>query len=371
MLQATGTSGVSRLAYANEPTGCSEPFRHSESRLDGDEDMLGKNTPVLLTGATGFTGSVLARRLCQLGCKVRAIARAGANRSALQDLPIEWTVGDIYEQSVVDSAAESVEYVFHVAAAYRDARITDDIYWKVNVESTQKLADAVSRLAPELKRFVHFSTVGVHGHVENPPADETAPFDPGDIYQETKLEAERWITGYAESHTLPLTVIRPAAIHGPSDDRLLKLFKLSKLPIVPIIGRSKGRYHLIHVEDLASFAMAAAVSQETVGEVYICGNERPTSIREIIEIVAKEMNRDCRFISIPAAPVFLAARICELICKPFGIDPPLYPRRVAFFTKDRAFDTSKMQSVPGFSLKYSNKTGLIDTCQRYFEAGLL
>jgi len=333
--------------------------------------MLEKNTPVLLTGATGFAGSVLARRLCQQGCKVRAIARASSDRSALQDLPIEWTVGDLFEQSVVDPAVESVEYVFHVAAAYRDARITDDTYRKVNVESTQKLADAASRLAPGLKRFVHFSTVGVHGHIDNPPADESAPFAPGDIYQETKLEAERWIKGFAASHALPLTVLRPAAILGPTDVRLLKLFKLSKLPVVPIIGRSKGRYHLIHVEDLASFAMAAAVSPETLGEVYICGNERPTSIREIIEIVAQEMNRDCRFISIPAPPVFFAARVCELICKPFGIEPPIYPRRVAFFTKDRAFDTSKMRSVPGFSLKYTNRAGLIDTFQQYCEAGLL
>ena len=371
MLSATGTTGSGGLAHASEPWGRSAPFRHPESRLDGDEKMLGKNTPVLLTGATGFAGSVLARQLCQQGCKVRAIARASSDRSALQDLPIEWTVGNIFEQSVVDPVAESVEYVFHVAAAYRDARLTDDIYRKVNVESTQKLADAVTRLAPNLKRFVHFSTVGVHGHVENPPADESAPFAPGDIYQETKVEAERWIRGFAASHALPLTVIRPAAIHGPSDNRLLKLFKLSKLPIIPIIGRSKGMYHLIHVEDLASFAMAAAVSPESLGEVYICGNERPTSIREIIEIVANEIDRDCRFVTIPAMPVFTAARACELICRPLGIEPPLYPRRVAFFTKDRAFDTSKMQSVPGFSLKYTNKTGLVDTCQGYCEAGLL
>lgn len=333
--------------------------------------MLTKKTRVLVTGATGFTGSVLTRRLCEQGCVVKAIARPSSNRKPLSDLPIQWIIGDVFDQATIDLGVESVDYIFHVAAAYRDASISDDMYTKVHVDSTKGLVAAAHRVAPNLTRFVHFSTVGVHGHIENPPADESAPFSPGDIYQETKLEAERWILNEAASSGLPLTVIRPAAILGPSDDRLLKLFKLSTLPVVPIIGRTKGQYHLIHVEDLVSFALAAASSPEALGEIFICGNERPTSIREIISIVAKEMGKECRLIVVPAAPVFALARICELICKPFGVQPPLYPRRVAFFTKDRAFDTRKMLSVPGFSMKYDNESGLIETYRGYRNAGLL
>ena len=333
--------------------------------------MIDANATVLVTGATGFTGSVLVRRLAETGCTVRAIARPSSDRSALDDLPVDWHTGDVFDPATVDAAIAGVDYVFHVAAAYRSAGITDETYRKVHVDSTRLLAQAAVDRAPDLQRFVHFSTVGVHGHIDNPPADEDAPYKPGDIYQDTKHEGEQLIRRFAAENSLPLTVIRPAAILGPADDRLLKLFKMAKLPVVPIIGRSKGMYHLIHVEDLVAFAQFAADSEHALGNVYICGNEHPTSIREIIATVAAELGTTPRFIRLPAWPIFAIARGCEIVCKGIGVEPPIYPRRVAFFTKDRAFDTAKMRGVPGFELRFDNKTGIVDTLHGYQNAGRL
>jgi nucleoside-diphosphate-sugar epimerase len=327
--------------------------------------MIGKGDVVLVTGATGFTGSVLVRKLCELGADVRAIARQTSRREHLADLPIDWLLADVYDAEVAEPAARSADYIFHVAAAYRSPGIGEEIYRKVHVDSTQLLARAAQDPASRLKRFVHFSTVGVHGHIDHPPADEDAPFKPGDIYQETKAEAELWIREFAQAEDLPLTVIRPAAILGPGDMRLLKLFKMAALPAVPLIGKTRGMYHLIHVDDLVGFSIYVADHPDTLGEVYICGNEEPTSIREIIETVAEWSGKSPSFFRIPAAPVFWIAAACDRLCRSIGVSPPIYPRRVAFFTKDRAFDTTKMHSVDGYQPLFTNATGLRDTYDGY------
>jgi nucleoside-diphosphate-sugar epimerase len=198
---------------------------------------------VLVTGATGFTGSVLTQKLVRAGLKVRAIARPSSKLGQLSDLPISWFRGDVFDRATVEAAAQDVAYIFHVAAAYREAKISDDVYRKVHVESTKLLADAARQNA-SFRRFVHVSTVGVHGHIANPPADENYAFDPDDIYQLTKAEAELWFRNYATKHELPYTVIRPCAIYGPGDMRLLKVFRMAAKKYFPILGRGRNLYHL-------------------------------------------------------------------------------------------------------------------------------
>ena len=224
---------------------------------------IGPDDIVLVTGATGFTGVHLVRALCKTGATVRAIVRASSNTEQIGDLPIEIHKGDVFDAAVVKKAAEGITYIFHVAAAYREAKIGDEVYWNVHVKSTHHLVEAVAGSAT-LKRFVHVSTMGVHGHIDEPPATEEYRFAPGDTYQETKVEAELWIRDTAKECDLPLTVVRPAAIYGPGDRRLLKVFKMAKAKIVPMLGYGcKGLYHLIHVQDLVDFMILSATHPKT------------------------------------------------------------------------------------------------------------
>jgi nucleoside-diphosphate-sugar epimerase len=325
---------------------------------------------VLVTGATGFTGTVLARRLVEQGCAVRAIARHTADVGALKDLGIEWFRGNVYDAEVVKAAASGVNYIFHAAAAYRVSGLPDEEYQRVHETSTQLLAEAALN-QPDFKRFVHVSTVGVHGHVDNPPANEETPFHPGDIYQKTKAEAELWLHAFAREKNLPYAVNRPAAIHGPGDRRLLKIFKLAIKPVFILLGYSKGLYHLIHVEDLVSGMLLAAVHPAAQGEAFICGNPEAVTQEHMGHVVAAALGKKCRVLRLPAWPVFLAADLCELICKPLKIAPPLYRRRVAFFTKDRSFDTRKIRERLGFQPRYTDEEGLAMTARWYREHGWL
>ncbi len=325
---------------------------------------------VLVTGATGFTGSVLTRKLAEAGLDVRAIARTSSDTSHLADLDIAWFRGDVFDPDTVRDAMEGVEVVFHLATAYREGKRTAGYFDKVHVESTRLLAEQARRIEG-FSRFVHVSTIGVHGHIEGDPANEEHPFAPGDPYQRTKAEAELWIRDYAGKNALPLTVIRPAGIFGPGDKRLFKVFRMATRPFFPILGYGECLYHLIHVDDLSDAMIVAATHPAAEGEVFICGNTEAIPLPDMAGIIARELGRRLRVVRIPVTPFFIAAALCELVCRPLGIEPPLYRRRVAFFTKDRSFDTSKLRNVLGFVPKYDNESGLIQATQWYVRNGWL
>jgi len=335
------------------------------------DDLPPPGSTVLVTGGTGFTGTNLVRKLAGAeGVEVRGIARPSSDIDEDLAEAVTWYRGDVYDAEVVEEAVDGVNYVFHLAACFRNPAADEDEYRKVHVESTKRLAKA-ARTQPEFERFVHTSTIGVHGHIEDPPADETAPYNPGDLYQETKLEGELWIRDFAEESELPLTVIRPAAIMGPSDRRLLKLFKFAKYGFFPLLDGHDTRYHLIHVEDLTDCMLLAAHHPHALGEVSICGNAEPTSVVEMLTQIGGMLGKNVRFVSLPSTPLFLLADLIEWLSDKIGVEPILYRRRVAFFTKDRAFDTSKVQNALDFDYRYDNETGIQDTVRGYVEAGWL
>ncbi len=319
--------------------------------------MINENDTVFVTGGTGFTGRYLLRKLARLNCRVRALVRSKNRIGDLAALDIEWIQGNVYDQSIIEEALSGVTVVFHLAAAFREPGIANRVYHDVHVEGTRYLAQAASRQR-DFRHFVHISTVGVHGHIDRPPAAEDAPLKPGDIYQRTKLEAEQWLAQYASVQQLPFTIIRPAMIYGPEDRRLLKVFKLAKLPVVPIIGYGQGLMHLIHVEDLTDFMIHVVDLPAAINETVICGNQNSLSFKDVIQIIADALQRKCRFVRIPATPVFILAHICEKLAKMVRVEPVLFPRRVAFFTNDRCFCTEKMHKQMHFKPRYSSEEGI-------------
>jgi nucleoside-diphosphate-sugar epimerase len=234
------------------------------------------------------------------------------------------------------------------------------------VESTQLLVDAARRNS-NFKRFIHISTIGVHGHVEDPGADETYRFAPKDEYQRTKAIADKWLSETATDTGFPFTTIRPAAIYGPGDRRLLKLFKMARYKYFPLLGNGECHYHLIHVHDLVNSLILAATEPRAQGEIFIVGNERPIPVAEIVQIAARILGRKTKAVRLPVWPFFLAADICEAICRPFKIEPPIYRRRVAFYTNDRKFNTAKLRNTLGYRPRFSNESGIAHTVNWYLD----
>ena len=224
---------------------------------------------------------------------------------------------------------------------------------------------------PEFKRFLHVSTIGVHGHIEVDRADENYRFAPGDDYQLTKLEAEQWLVEYAGESGLPYAIVRPGAIYGPGDHRLLKIFKMAKKGFVLMLGKGKGMYHLVHVDDLTNIMLLAASRDEALGETFIGISNDPISIIDMGKTIGKHIGTRPRTIRLPIWPFLLAADISMAIFPKLGMEPPIYRRRVGFYMKDRQFDNRKVRTVLGYEPRYDNDTGLAETAHWYQQKGLI
>ncbi len=324
---------------------------------------------VLVTGASGFTGAKLTKRLLKNGFSVRALVR-NPDKLKLTDFPnLEIVKGDIREAATVQNAVTGVTAVFHIAALFRQAGYPDSVYREINVNATETLLRASHENG--VKRFVHCSTVGVHGHIEHPPASETYRFQPGDIYQATKLEGEKKALEYHRKTGFPVSVIRPGPIYGPGDLRLLKLFKLAAKPVIPVIGDGKIFFNMVYVEDLVDAFLLAFEKEEAVGEVFIAAGAENLTLNAILDIISGILEKGNRKIHLPAQPFQALGYLFEKTFIPLHLEPPLYRRRVDFFTKSRSFDISKARDLLGYHPKISTEEGLKRTAEWYVQQGYL
>lgn len=321
----------------------------------------------LVTGATGFVGGHLVRRLVNDGHYVKALVRRGRDTGGL-DSKVEIIYGDIRDLVSLDEATRGIDIVYHTAAIVREAGVPDSFFYEVNVKGTENLLKA--SLMNGVKRFVHISTCGVHGDVQNPPATEESPFNPEDIYQKTKIESERLAMDFWRMG-LPVVIIRPAGIYGPGDTRLLKLFKLIKERKFFMVGDGKTLFHLVYIDDLIDALILAVKVPEAVGEAFLIAGERYLSLNELTRLIAYFFGVPQRKVRLPVLPIRLLAMAMEFTFKPLRAEPPLFRRRVDFFTKNRAFDISKAKRVLGYSPRVDIEEGVRLTVEWYREKGLL
>jgi nucleoside-diphosphate-sugar epimerase len=328
---------------------------------------------VLVTGATGFTGGHLAQYLAGRGDEVRALVRPKSRaRFDASKLPQHGVIpyeGDLTDAGSLGRAMEDVEVVYHIAATYREAGQPDSAYRTINVDGTRNLLEVAH--AFNVSRVVHCSTGGVHGHIEHPPANEDAPFNPGDVYQETKLAAEKLARELGASMGLDVVVVRPIGIYGPGDTRFLRMFKGLARGRFPMIGSGQAFYHLTYIEDLIEGFRLCGMVPAAKGRTYLLAGPRYTTLEQLVQLVARELKVAPPRVHLPVWPFWTAGLLCEMICVPLRIEPPIYRRRVDFYTKSRAFDTTRARTELGFSPRVDLEEGIKRTADWYRSEGLL
>jgi nucleoside-diphosphate-sugar epimerase len=323
---------------------------------------------IAITGGTGYTGGRLVARLRARGHDVVALARPRSKRPSA-DPGVAFVEGDLSNPDALARLVGGADAVVHVAAVYRTAGHPDSYYRDVNVGGTERLLEAAARAG--VRRFVHTSTVGVHGDVRNPPADESAPFEPGDVYQETKAEAETLALRFHRERGLPVVVLRPGAIYGPGETRLLKLFRAIARGRYAIVGSGRPHYHLVFIEDLLDGYELALAHPAALGEAFIVAGPRSLSQTDLAATVARHTGGRVLPFRIPVAPIHLAGDLCEAICVPFEVEPPLHRRRVDFWTKNRSFSIEKARRVLGYAPRIDVDEGVALTAAWYRQAGWL
>lgn len=324
---------------------------------------------VLVTGACGFTGNALVRGLLASGASVRAFVRC-VDRFA-PDLRgrVDVSQGDIRDPHAVLRAVDGCEIVYHLAAWYRDASASRRDYWEVNVTGTEHVLAACE--AHRVKRLIHCSTGGVHGDVQRIPADEATPFNPGDEYQCSKLEAEQRVWAWFRRTGLPTVVVRPAGIIGPGEPRFLKLFRSIRHGYFVMLGSGATLFHSVDVEDLVRGFVLCASRPEAVGEAFcICG-DRYVTLNEFVALIADILGVPRPRWGMPVWPVYAAGAVCEAVCVPLRVNPPLHRRRVGFFTHNRAFTSAKAKRLLGYLPQVRFEESLRRTAAWYVAHGHL
>jgi nucleoside-diphosphate-sugar epimerase len=213
--------------------------------------------------------------------------------------------------------------------------------------------------------------VGVHGDIERPPADEEAPLRPGDIYQETKLEGEVLAREAGARLGIEVTVARPSGIYGPGDRRLLKLFRGIARRRWVTLGRGKIYYHLTYIDDLVDGLRGCGEHPAAAGRTYILAGGEVTTLNDLVALVAGVLEVPAPKIHLPVWPFWIAGAACEAACVPFGLEPPLYRRRVDFFTKSRAFDIGRARREIGYEPQVGLRDGIRRTVEWYRAHGWL
>ncbi len=321
---------------------------------------------VLVTGGTGFLGQHLVAALRKRGDRVRTFARG--ERPAALPAEVEHRRGDVRDPAAVAAAFEGVDAAIHLVSNFRSAASDGDAH-AINVQGSEHVLRAAQRA--RVARLVHCSTIGVHGSVLEVPAHEGTPFNPGDVYQRTKLAAERRVLQFQRDTGLPISVVRPISMLGPGDRRMLKLFRMIQRGRFVLLGDGRANFQPAYVDDVVQGFLLCLDRDEAIGEAFIVGGEEYLPLRELALRIAEHLAVAPPWIRLPLAPFALAAGFCEWLCAPFGIEPPLHRRRLSFFRNERAFRVDKARRVLGFAPQVSLDQALARTIRWYQEAGWL
>ena len=325
---------------------------------------------VLVTGGTGFTGKALVKRLLSDGHAVIALdTKEGLKTDELRQWGAEVVIGSVTDTEVVDRVTRGVDMVHHLAAAFRELDVPNSYYDEVNVGGTRNMLDAAARHG--VGKLVYCSTCGVHGNVEYPPGDENAPINAADYYQQTKYNAEPLVREYFE-RGLETTILRPAAIYGPGDpERFFMIFRRVARGRFPMFGDGGTLYHPLYIDSLVDALILAQDRGKGAGEAYLIADAEYLSIESLVQAVGRALELQVQIAHYPIWPLVLAGHVCEKVCKPFGIAPPIFPRRVDWYRQNRAFDISKARRDLGYDPQVNIDEGLRRTARWYKAEGYL
>lgn len=319
---------------------------------------------ICVTGGTGFTGAALVIRLLELGHDVVSLDKApGIMARELETKGAKLVTGSVTDPEAVEKCVKGAEVVMHLAAAFRELNVPDSVYFDANVNGTRIVFEAA--LKAGARKLIYCSTQGVHGHIENPPGDEESPIVPADYYQQTKYEGESVCHEYSGRGT-EYVILRPTAIYGPGDpERFAMIFRRAKKGFFPMFGRGATYYHPVYIDNLVDAFVLAMAPGVGIGEAYIIADEEYFSIEELIHRVGKAIDVDVTVPHFPIWPLIIAGHVLEKLCRPFGITPPIFPRRVDWFRQVRAFRIDKARRDLGYDPKIGIDEGLRRTGEWY------
>jgi len=306
--------------------------------------------PTLLTGATGFVGSAVARVLAARGHRLRLLVRATSDRRNLAGIEAELALGDLTDAASLARAAAGCRYVMHVAADYRFWVPDPQAMLRANVDGSVAVMRAAQ--AAGVERIVHCSSIAALGtNADGSPADETTPVNEADFigtYKRSKFLAERAVMDLVHHEGLQAVVVNPAGPVGPRDikptptGKMIRDAAAGRIPAYINTG-----LNLVHVDDVAE-GHALALERGRIGERYILGGEN-LLLKEVLALVSDVVGRKPPTIELPEAVVWPAALFMEGLARLTGIPPMMTRDHLKMARKKMFFSSAKAMSELGYA----------------------
>jgi len=323
----------------------------------------------LVTGATGFIGPYLIKRLTTLGHTCRCLIRPGSDGIPLKEFKVEFFTGDITDSGTLDGIADGMDGLIHMATLGHMSNFSADEsqFDAVNVQGTVNIMNSV--LAAGVKKIVHCSTVAAMGICRDMPATEESVCRPHHPYGKSKLQAEQEVLHMVREQGLPAAIIRFSMVYGPGDPRdILKLTRLAKKGLFPKVGKRPKLTPLIHVEDAVGGTLAA-LEKGKPGEIYLITNKQSEPFDRLRKIIQESLGIH----RIPLVfPEWVALSLAAIVEKTFslaGKTPPVSRKNIESTLADRVFSIEKAQKELGFNPMIDPEIGLRETVKWYQEKG--
>ena len=307
----------------------------------------------LITGGSGYFGSLLRDRFCARG---RAVRIFDLSDSTDRRPEVSFIQGDIRDAAAVAKACDGVRSVFHCVAQVPLAK-DKSLFESVNIGGTRVLLDAAVKA--RVVKFVYVSSSAVFGAPKQNPVTEETPPTPAEAYGRAKLEGENLCKAYA-ANGLDVSIIRPRTILGHGRLGIFQiLFEwIREGRNVPVLGRGDNQYQFVHADDLAEACILAAARPGSA--IYNCGAERFGTMRQALEQLCSHAGTGSSVRSVPMTPAVWAMHLTSAM----GLSP-LGPYHALMYGRSLYFDIRKAQAELGWRPKFSNQEMLAQSYDWY------
>jgi dihydroflavonol-4-reductase len=331
---------------------------------------MSREKPVLVTGASGFVGSAVARALLKAGRAVRVLLRPESDRRNVADLAVETRLGSLEDHASLRAALEGCGALYHVAADYRLWVRDPAAMYRANVEGTRALMEAA--LGVGVGRIVYTSSVATLGLKDDgSAADETTPSTLADMigpYKRSKFLAEEAVAVLVRERHLPAVIVNPSTPIGPRD---MKPTPTGRMIVEAASGRMPAfvdtGLNLVHVDDVAEGHLLAEANG-VVGGRYILGGEDLT-LAEILRRIAALVGRKPPTVRVPIPAIWPIALVAEAAGRVTGREPFVTLDGLRMARHKMFFSSDKAKRALGYAPRPA-EAGIADAIAWFRQAGM-
>lgn len=318
---------------------------------------------VLVTGSSGYIGGILVRELASRGYRVKGVDRRPYEGGAVRT----FVHGDLCNPSVASESVEDVEAVFHLAASRTDWGVSEDQYFRDNVQATRKLLEAGTKLG--VQRWFFYSSVAVMGTKPEPP-DESAALRPRGPYGQSKAEAEGLFRSLAANNSkAEVVILRPSAVYGPDnppDTNVYRLIDAIYRDRFVMVGDGGTRKTTSYIENVLAATLFLFERMSPGVNTYIYVDDPVLRTGELVDRIHRFLDRNPPRFGVPENVAVAAGRALDVAANVLSKDLPITGARIDKFCRETYFDGSALRRE-GFDQPVDNRTALRKTIHWYLD----